>query len=208
MEIKKIQTPQEKFWKGNFGDRYAIRCNKKIYLKSTQNIFNLALKKTKRINSCIELGAGAGNNIKCLKKEYPRAKLQAVEINNLAVRYLEKIIEKENIFNESILKWQTNKKFDLVLVKGVLIHMPPNKLKKIYNLLFKLSKKYILICEYYYPTPVNVTYRGYKNRLFKRDFAGEILKKFKKLKLIDYGFVYKNDPNYPLNDISWFLLKK
>ena len=86
--------------------------------------------------------------------------------------------------------------------------MPPNKLNEIYNLLFKLSKKYILICEYYNTTPVNVTYRGYKNRLFKRDFAGEILKKFKKLKLIDYGFVYKNDPNYPLNDISWFLLKK
>ena len=70
MKIKKIQTPQEKFWKGNFGDRYTIRNNKKIYLKSTQNIFNLALKKTKRINSCIELGAGAGNNIKWLKIYY------------------------------------------------------------------------------------------------------------------------------------------
>ena len=28
------------------------------------------------------------------------------------------------------------------------------------------------------------------------------------LKLIDYGFVYRNDPWYPLDDLSWFLLKK
>ena len=88
------------------------------------------------------------------------------------------------------------------------MHMSPNKLNKIYNLLFKLSKKYILICEYFNPTPVNIIYRGHKNRLFKRDFAGEMLKKFKKLKLFDYGFIYKNDPNYPLDNVNWFLLKK
>ena len=57
------------------------------------------------------------------------------------------------------------------------------------------SKKYILISEYYNPTPVQVTYRGHKNRLYKRDFAGDLLKKFKKIKLVDYGFIYKNDPN-------------
>ena len=88
------------------------------------------------------------------------------------------------------------------------MHISPKKLLKAYKLLFKLSKKYILICDYYNPTPVRVVYRNFKNRLFKRDFAGEMLKKFKKLKLIDYGFVYKNDPQYPLDDISWFLLKK
>ncbi len=208
MKIKKKLTPHEKFWKGSFGNKYSIRNNKKIYLESNRNFFNMALKKAKKINSCVELGAGTGNNVKCLKKKFPSAKLQVVEINNFAIKFLEKIIEKKNIFNESILKWKTNKKFDLVLVKGVLIHMPPNKLKKIYNLLFKLSKKYILICEYYNPTPVTVAYRGHKYRLFKRDFAGEILKRFKKLKLVDYGFVYRNDPKYPLDDLNWFLLKK
>ena len=208
MRIKKITTPHEKFWKGNFGNKYSIRNNKRIYLRSIQNFFNIALKKTKGINSCIELGAGTGNNIKCLKQKYPKAELQAVEINKFATKFLKKIIAKGDIFNESILKWQTNKKFDLVLIKGVLIHIPPNELNKIYNLLFKLSKKYILICEYFNPTPVNVTYRGHKNRLFKRDFAGEMLKKFKKLKIFDYGFIYKNDPNYPLDNVNWFLLKK
>ena len=65
-----------------------------------------------------------------------------------------------------------------------------------------------MICEYYDPKPQVLNYRGYKNKLFKRDFAGELIKKYKNLKLIDYGFVYRNDPWYPLDDLSWFLLKK
>ena len=71
-----------------------------------------------------------------------------------------------------------------------LIHINPKQLKKIYDLIYKLSKKYILINEYPQPTPVSVNYRGYKNVLFKRNFAGEIMKKYN-LKLVDYGFCFK-----------------
>ena len=39
------------------------------------------------------------------------------------------------------------------------------------------------------------------------DFAGEVIEKYN-LKLINYGFVYHRDNNFPLDDISWFLLKK
>jgi spore coat polysaccharide biosynthesis protein SpsF len=57
---------------------------------------------------------------------------------------------------------------------------------------------------------MTVTYRGNKNKLFKRDFAGEMLDKFKDLKLIDYGFAYYRDQNYDnqYDDINWFLLEK
>jgi hypothetical protein len=44
--------------------------------------------------------------------------------------------------------------------------------------------------------------------LFKRDFAGEMLERYPDLELIDYGFVYKRDNNFPQDDITWFLLKK
>ena len=33
------------------------------------------------------------------------------------------------------------------------------------------------------------------------------MNKFKKTKLVDYGFVYHRD-KYPLDDITWFLLQK
>ena len=206
--MKKFKTPQENFWAGNFGNKYLKRNNKTINLRSNENLFNLALNKTKKVNSCIELGAGAGKNLICLKKKYKKILLQAVEINSQSAKQVGKIINENNVFNKSIIEFKTNNNYDLVLVKGVLMHISPKELLKVYNLLFKLSKKYILICDYYNPSPISVVYRSFKNKLFKRDFAGEMLKKFKRLKLIDYGFVYKNDPKYPLDDVSWFLLKK
>ena len=78
---------------------------------------------------------------------------------------------------------------------------------KIYELLYKTSKKYICIAEYYSPYPDGVEYRGYRDKLFKR-FAGEMLDKFKDLRLVDYGFIYHRDAIFPLGDVNWFLLEK
>lgn len=202
------KTSEENFWAGKFGNKYLKRNKSSIYYKSNKFLFDRALKKADKIKSCIELGAGSGQNIKYLKKKYPKALFQAVEINKSSINQIKKIIDKQNIFNESLLKFSSKKKYDLVLTKGVLIHIQPKRLQKVYNLIFNLSKKYILISEYYNSNPVALNYRGYKNKLFKRDFAGELLKKFKNLKLLDYGFIYKHDSKYPLDDASWFLLKK
>ena len=65
----------------------------------------------------------------------------------------------------------------------------------------------MLIVEYYNPTPVTVSYRGNDDRLFKRDFAGEMIDKYN-MKLVDYGFVYHRDNMFPLDDMNWFLLEK
>ena len=60
------------------------------------------------------------------------------------------------------------------MIKGVLIHINPDMLNNVYEKLYDSSDRYILVAEYYNPTPVNVSYRGYNDRLFKRDFAGEM----------------------------------
>lgn len=78
----------------------------------------------------------------------------------------------------------------------------------VYDLLYKTSKRYIFIMEYYNPIPTEVLYRGHKNKLFKRDFAGEILDRFKDLSLVDYGFVYHRDYNFSQDDGTWFLMCK
>jgi hypothetical protein len=66
----------------------------------------------------------------------------------------------------------------------------------------------MLIAEYYSPVPIEISYRGHEQRLFKRDFAGELLGTFPDLRLVDYGFSYRNDPVAPQDDITWFLLEK
>ena len=52
-----------------------------------------------------------------------------------------------------------------------------------YEALYNSSKKYILVCEYYNPSPVELSYRGHKEKLFKRDFAGDILSKYSDLRV-------------------------
>ena len=81
--------------------------------------------------------------------------------------------------------------------------------------MFILKKKYFLIIESIKDLDLknikkhnkfNIIYRNKKNKLFKRDFAGEMIKKYK-LKLVDYGFSYRYG-KYPQDDLTWFLLKK
>lgn len=94
------------------------------------------------------------------------------------------------------------------LIKGVLIHINPDELPRVYDKIIQSSRKYILVVEYYNPSPMTVTYRGYSERLFKRDFAGEILARYPELRLLDYGFVYHGDKNFPQDDLTWFLIEK
>jgi hypothetical protein len=56
---------------------------------------------------------------------------------------------------------------------------------------------------------VEVTYRGNQGMLWKRDFAGDMMDMFPNLKLLNYGFHYRRDPRYTLqDDQTWFLLEK
>ena len=89
-----------------------------------------------------------------------------------------------------------------------MIHISPDHLQTVYENLFQSSKKYIVVAEYYNPVPVSVSYRGHSEKLFKRDFAGEMLDLYPSLQLVDYGFVYHRDPAFPADDISWFILEK
>jgi spore coat polysaccharide biosynthesis protein SpsF len=196
---------QEKFWKGKFGSKYILRNSSGAIKRNTDFFFKKIFRKIKNINSIIELGSNIGNNLDSLRKIYLKSKIVAVEINVDACNYLKKKKNYE-VLNLSIEKLNLDIKFDLVLCKGILIHINPTMLNKVYDKIYKLSKKYILIAEYYSPKPEMVLYRNKKNKLFKRDFAGEMMKRYK-LKLLRYGFVYRND-KYPQDDITWFLLKK
>ena len=147
-------------------------------------------------------------NLKALKLLFPDLKCEAVEINKEATVKLKELLSKDEIHEQSIIDFKPKKIWDLVLIKGVLIHINPNFLSQVYENLYHASNKYILICEYYNTTPTKIEYRGFKDKLFKRDFAGEMMQKFEDIKLLDYGFAYHKDDNFPQDDISWFLLRK
>lgn len=201
-------TEQEIFWAGEFGNDYIDRNKGVDFLASSISLLTRALKNIDRPNSAIEFGANIGINLHAMKILFPSIDLSAVEINSKAISELLKIIKFENVFNQSILDYTPNKKYDLVLIKGVLIHQNPEYLNIIYNKLIDSCGKYLLISEYYNQSPIKIDYRGHSNRLFKRDWAGEILDQYKIMKLIDYGFVYHRDPKFSLDDENWFLLER
>ena len=201
-------TEQESFWQGEFGNQYSDRNKNEKLLASNISLFSSILKLTGKIDSLIEFGANIGMNLKSLKQLLPDAEISGIEINKKAFKNLEKLIGKKNSYCQSINNFTIEKTYDLCLIKGVLIHINPQQLNEVYHKLYLASKKYILIAEYYNPTPVSVSYRGHENKLFKRDFAGDMLDKFEGLSLLDYGFVYHRDNLFPQDDINWFLLKK
>ena len=203
-----FKTEQEAFWAGKFGTEYIQRNQGDALLASNLDFFGKALRQARGLNSCIEFGANIGMNLKALKLLHPRIEAHAIEINEDAAKSLGSVIPPSQVYNGSILDFVPTRSWDLVLIKGVLIHMDPNVLPQVYEKLFDSCGRYLIVAEYYNPAPVAIPYRGHSDRLFKRDFAGDLLDRYPQLQLIDYGFAYRRDISFPQDDITWFLMEK
>lgn len=205
--MNEYKTEQEKFWASAFCDEYISRNQNKELIASNTALFSSILRRTRNIQSVIEFGSNIGNNLHAIQTLLPNSTLSAIEINTSAVEYLQRI-EDLIIYHQSILEFIPDKKNDFVFIKGVLIHINQNMLPTVYQKLYETSSRYICIIEYYNPTPMELNYRGHSDKMYKRDFAGEILDIYSDLVLIDYGFVYHRDPVFMQGDITWFLLEK
>lgn len=202
-----FETEQESFWSGAFGDEYTERNAGAAHEAALLSNFSEIVRHTGPLGSAIEFGANRGLNLITLKRLLPEIRLAAVEINESAVEHLNTLPDTE-VHHQSILEFETDQAYDLSFIRGVLIHINPEKLTEVYDRLHAASRKWILVSEYYNPTPMALPYRGHEDRLFKRDFAGEMLDRFPDLSLTSYGFVYHRDPLFPQDDITWFLLQK
>ena len=201
------RTPQERLWAGEFGNDYIIRNRDGTLLDNNRALFDKILSRTQGVTSAIEFGANIGNNLRVLRELLPESELHSVEINATAAAEIQ-AWGGATVEVASLLDFEPSRQWDLSFTKGVLIHLPPEALPGVYDKLVAASSRYVMVCEYYNPTPVEVSYRGHEHALFKRDFAGEILDAHPELRLVDYGFTYHRDPVHPLDDSTWFLMEK
>lgn len=203
------KTEQESFWAGSFGNEYVARCSDDENIARRTGQWSKMIAPMQSVSSVLELGANVGQNLLAIRRLLPTVKMDAVEINETAIEQLRKIPD-VSIHEGSILDYSHESlgSYDLTFTCGVLIHISPDMLEHVYELLYACSKKYILVNEYYNPTPVEVNYRGNAERLFKRDFAGEIMAAYPDLELVDYGFHYHRDIHFPADDSTWFLMRK
>lgn len=200
------RTEQEAFWAGTFGDQYIDRNKGAQIVANNTALFASILHRCGPIESVIEFGANIGLNLLALHHLLPEAKFSAIEINEKAVDALHSL-GFVSVERRSILEPTTTGTFDLSFTKTVLIHIEPSHLPVAYEALYQSSRRFIAVAEYYNPTPLEVSYRGHQERLFKRDFAGEMMRRFPDLTLVDYGFAYHGG-RFPQDDITWFLMEK
>lgn len=202
------KTEQEYFWGGTFGDEYTIRNNSDYMISSNTALFSQIITNTKGIKNVLEIGSNRGLNLLALSRLLPDMKMTAVEINKKAADECA-LIPNVEVINCSVFDYNVQElKYDLSFTKGVLIHIAPEKLEDVYDKLYRSSRRYVMVAEYYNPTPIEVLYRGNEGKLYKRDFAGEMMKKYDDLSLVNYGFVYHGDNNFACDDITWFLMEK
>lgn len=203
----------EAFWAGDFGNAYTRRNRSAELVRANERFFRTALSRTfyQNVHRVIEFGANRGNNIEALRAIdcMSLCEYTGVEINAEARADLIGVCN--HVYPQSMLDptepWGTG--YDLSISKGVLIHIEPGgDLLRAYGALYRASKRFILLAEYHSPTPVEVEYRGHSGRLWKRDFASEMLMMFKDLKFVDCGFAWKHHPTAAQDDLVWTLLEK
>ncbi|AVQ87193.1 pseudaminic acid biosynthesis-associated methylase [Plesiomonas shigelloides] len=200
------QTEQEQFWAGEFGDNYIGRNESEALLYSKVAMWSKMLRSAHSVRSVRELGCNIGLNLLALKRMQPSLALSGIEINPVAAEQARQL-DVAQITCGTILDEIQDEPVDLTFTAGVLIHINPDQLDNVYRNLVNNSRRYVLVAEYYNPAPTAIMYRGHADRLFKRDFAGDLIEKYG-MKLVDYGFVYKRDNWAPQDDITWFLLEK
>ena len=201
-------TEQEEFWRGNFGTEYTDRNEGQKLEASNVSLFAKIFAHVDGIESVLEVGANRGLNLSAMSRLFPNQERDGIEINAAAAERLRGNTAVNDVFEGSANSVVINKQYDLVLCKGVLIHLNPSALPECYARFSKWSKKYVLFAEYYSPSPTKIDYRGHSDKLFKRDFAGEFLEICPEFKLKDYGFAYHRDMNFPQDDLNWFLMER
>ena len=199
-------TEEADFWAGSFGEEYIGRNESEELLASNLAFFSAVFQAMGvKPSSIFEIGTNVGLNLDAIRLLAPNSETLGVEVNELAAQIAN---QKGHIVETSSIEdFVPSGKFDLVVSKGVLIHLNPLSLTAAYEKLERLSGRFVLIAEYFSPAPTMISYRGHLNRLYKRDFTGEFLSMHKAFILRSSGFLSSRGV-FPQDDINWYLLER
>lgn len=149
------------------------------------------------IENILEVGCGKGDNLLTLSPlgHYKLVGLDALRYACLKARKY----GLEVVVGDCLNMPFCDSSFDLVFTCGVLMHIPPEDMPQAADELWRVSKKYILVIEYYSQNEQAIPWRGYERLLWKRDY-GKIFPN-----LIRTGFLGKDDG---FDDCTWWLWRK
>lgn len=203
-------SQQTDYWQGEPGNAYIQR--QTLSIDNRVEMFVKALRMADSTEggfdprSFMEFGASVGDNLRALREMFPYAHLAGIDVNPEAV---EKMKEAANFAAVGDITGTTFWGLvELTMTRGVLIHVPPEKLPAAYANLYTHSNRYILIIEYFSPRLEEIPYRGQMGLLWKGPHAYQMMDAYPELKLIDYGFISSRDPVAPQDDLNFWLLSR
>lgn len=200
---------QEKFWRDEIASAY-LESNDEFDIELGIDAWDQMLKKINKveISSYLECGSNVGRNLKLLSVLLPESEINVIELSPQALDIAKNRFRIKESFEGSIKDSEFENKFDLVFTSGVLIHVNPDDLLLSMKKMYEHSNRYILIAEYFNRTPVEIEYRGQRNRLFKRDFGKLFYENFK-CKLLDVGFLWGHlYDSAGFDDLTYWVFEK
>jgi pseudaminic acid biosynthesis-associated methylase len=209
-----------KAWGGGFGDSYQQRNGSNWEsIKNRSRLFGDVFQVMENANkadpkpkafpeSVIEVGGGCGDNLRAIDMIYERSrapiKLMSCDPNEAARKAMADVATA--IPGDLSALPYGDDAADLVFTSGVLIHVPPADLNRALSEIYRVSKRWLLSIEYYNNVPEEISYRGHKGIMWRRDWGEAWLTQFPELKVLGYGFVWKRLTS--LDNLHWFLFEK
>jgi pseudaminic acid biosynthesis-associated methylase len=204
-----FNSEQEKFWAETYANDY-IKKNANFDCELGSIGWTKMLAETHgNVGSYLECGCNIGRNIDQINLVLPNARRSIIEISDSAFRYVTAQYAIDRAYKGSILDSDfDDNSFDLVFTMGVLIHVNPGQLMANMAKMYRYSRRYILLGEYFNRTPVAIKYQMESDKLFKRDFGKMFIQNFD-VALLDYGFLWGHIYDAAgFDDITWWLFEK
>lgn len=204
-------TAQLDAWRGDFGDAYVDRneaLDDVLRMRTRMWADMLKASYTAEPASILEVGCNIGLNLRAINR-LTGADLYAVEPNAKARARLlkDRVLPESHLFDATgqNIPAETGS-MDMVFSAGVLIHVHPDDLPRVADEMHRVSRRWLLVAEYFSAKPESIPYRGRDDLLFKRDFGGFFLDRFDDLDVVADGFLWQRTSG--IDDVTWALLRK
>jgi len=204
-------TPQLRFWRGEFGTHYIGRNEAtQAQLRARVALWADILRTMPGAPpaSILEVGCNIGNNLRALAA-VSNADLWGMEPNDMArMRLVEDgVVPAARALDGAAQAIPLGDgAVDMAFTSGVLIHIHPDDLPDACREMYRVAKRYVACVEYFSPNAEEIPYRGHNERLFRRDFGGLFLDMFPDLQTLGTGFAWKRTTG--LDNLTWWVFEK
>lgn len=193
------QTSQLDAWSGDFGKEYTDRNVQDpavVAQRFREMLGDL------RLGRILEVGCNRGHNLVALEELYPDAVIAGIEPNAYALGVARQSGKRFGVLQGDLFDLPFKDSFfDLVLTRGVLIHVALGDLPGALDEIWRVSRRYILCAEYFAEEETVIHYRGHDDLLWKRDFRKHYLERFPGLTVLRSGY---SEPDR----VHWWVFEK